>query len=287
MPVIGRDVFPDPAFPLVCRRIASHGNSSILHQHAFHELVVIFSGQGKHLTAVEDYPIQAGDVFLIHGEMGHGYADTRELGLFNILFDPRRLRLPLTELRDVPGYQVLFLVEPNLRERGRFRGRLRLPPRELAEAVALIAQLQEELDKAPPGYRFLARAHLMNLIGFLSRRYSQSRHPDVQPLMRLGEVLSFIERQAVKSSLSVKQLAEMAHMSESSLTRVFRKLTGHSPLDYVIRVRLARASEMIQRGERITEAAFQCGFNDSNYFSRQFKRMTGQTPREFQRAKSE
>ncbi len=44
---------------------------------------------------------------------------------------------------------------------------------------------------------------------------------------------------------------------------------------------------MIQRGERITEAAFQCGFNDSNYFSRLFKRMIGRTPREFHRAKAE
>ena len=71
---------------------------------------MILTGQGRHVTDAGEYPIQAGDVFLIRDQMAHGYADTRDMTLVNILFDPHRLQLPLSDLRDLPGYLVLFRV---------------------------------------------------------------------------------------------------------------------------------------------------------------------------------
>ena len=71
-------------------------------------------------------------------------------------------------------------------------------------------------------------------------------------------------------------------MSESTLMRTFQRVMKRSPVDHVIRVRISRACQLLQRPEtRITEVAFQCGFNDSNYFSRQFRKVTGLTPRQF------
>lgn len=273
-------VFSDRSFPLVYQRHEARRNVP-LHSHDFHELVVILAGRGRHLTDGEEYAIQAGDVFLMHGKMGHGYADIQDMTLANIYFNPRRLRLPLSELRNLPGYQVLFHVEPLLRSREWIRGRLRLQPQDLAKAGVMMAQLQDELSGCLPGYRLMACAHLIGLIRFLSRCYSQAKHPETRSLMHIGEVLSGIERRLAER-LTVRQIARMAHMSERSLTRMFRRVTGHSPNDHVIRVRIARASELLLQGDvRVTEAAIQCGFNDSNYFSRQFKKVMGMTPREF------
>jgi len=275
-------IFTDRDLPLTCLRHETHADTH-LHRHDFHELVVILAGRGRHVTEQEVYPIEAGDVFLVRGEMAHGYADTRAMTLINILFDPRRLKLPLSTLDDLPGYHVLFRVEPRLRERGRFRSRLRLDAADLAEAGNLIARLQDELNARRPGYRFMAATHLMALIGFLSRCYSQAQHPDVKPLMRFGEVLSYVEEHCAER-LTVAGLARRAHMSESTLTRLFHRVTGHPPLEHVIRVRIARARELLQRPDlRITEVAFECGFNDSNYFSRQFKAIAGMPPRLYRR----
>ena len=279
-------IFDDLTFPLSCRRHDTHSDTK-LHRHEFHELVVILAGRGRHVTDGGHYGIEAGDVFLVRGEMAHGYAGTRDMTLVNILFDPRRLKLSLSDLQDLPGYHVLFRVEPRLRAHERFRGRLRLSPQDLAEAGAMIVRLQEELSGRSPGYRFMACLHLMHLIGFLSRCYSHAEHPEVMPLMQFGAVLSHVE-QRFAERLTVPQLAAMAHMSESSLTRMFRRVTGRSPLDHVICVRIARARELLLRGDvRVTEAAFQCGFNDGNYFSRQFKKVTGVTPRAFRSRTSE
>ena len=99
--------------------------------------------------------------------------------------------------------------------------------------------------------------------------------------MRFGEVLSYVEENCA-GQLTIRELARRAHMSESSLTRMFHRITGLAPMEHVIRVRIARARELLLRGDmRITEAAYECGFNDSNYFSRQFKKVVGMTPRSY------
>jgi AraC-like DNA-binding protein len=273
-------VFQDRRFPLVVLKTPRHEPTD-LHGHDFHELVVILSGRGRHITERETYPISAGDAFLLAGAETHGYADTQDLALVNILFDPQRLHLPLADVGDIPGYQALFRVEPMLRSQSRLQSRLQLAPDELAVAAQMIARLQAELRECKPGYRFAACACLMDLILHLSRGYTRSGAPEGGSILRLGQVLSFIEKHFAEP-IRVSQLARLAHMSESSLLRTFRQVMGTSPLDHVIRVRIGKAMELLRHGDvRVTEAAFQCGFRDSNYFARQFRKVTGRTPRQF------
>jgi AraC-like DNA-binding protein len=277
--LLASTIFPDRGFPLACLRHERHGATE-LHSHDFHELVVILGGHGRHITEDRNYPIQAGDVFLIRGDMAHGYADTDRMALVNILFDPRRLRLPMAGLADVPGYQALFRVEPRLRQADQFRHRLRLPPPALTGVAEMLALLTGELDRKAPGYRFAATTHLMNLIGHLSRLYFETPRMDQQPLQKMSEVLSYIEEH-YREPIRMKALARRAGMSESTLTRAFRKVMGCSPIEHVIRVRIGRAADLLRRsGMRVTEAAFECGFTDSNYFARQFRKIMGVSPRQ-------
>ena len=270
----------DESFPLTVHRVEDH-KACVVHSHEFHELVVIMAGRGRHITERKASPLEAGDVFLIRGDMRHGYGDMEGMTLVNILFDPRRLKLPMAFLRDLPGYHALFRVDPQIRTPERVRSRLRLSEEELAEAAGMIALLQEEMSRRKPGYRFLACTHLMALIGFLSRCYAHaSRHAD-RPLLRMGEVLSHIEQHYCEP-IAIRQLTGIAHMSESTLMRTFHRVLGRSPMEHVIRVRIQRAAELLQQGDvRVTEAAFKCGFSDSNYFSRQFRKVMHASPRVF------
>lgn len=271
--------FHDESFPLAVLRLENHGDLG-LHQHEFHELVIIMTGHGRHLTNSESYPIDAGDVFLIRGNMTHGYSQTENMTLVNVLFEPRRLGLPLNLLRDLPGFHALFRVEPRLRNKDLSRERLHLNEEEQTEAAGLLLQLQQELEQRPPGFKFMAFAHLMRLTGFLSRCYAHEPRIQNRMIMRLGKVMSHIEQNYCEP-ITINRLTRIAAMSESTLSRAFHRMLGRSPIEQVIRVRVLRASELLAQGERVTEAAFACGFNDSNYFSRQFRRIMRQTPRAF------
>jgi hypothetical protein len=65
-----------------------------LHAHEFSELVIITGGHGTHFTQTGNYPVSTGDVFVIDPGLGHGYRDTHNLTLKNILFNFDRLNVP-------------------------------------------------------------------------------------------------------------------------------------------------------------------------------------------------
>jgi transcriptional regulator GlxA family with amidase domain len=124
----------------------------------------------------------------------------------------------------------------------------------------------------------------MLIIGLLSRRHGSKTENSPDVPLRLGRVLSRME-QAPSESLSLAELAREAAMSECTFLRKFREATGFSPTDYLLRSRIRRAEELLARRKlSITEVAARCGFEDSNYFSRQFRRVTGVSPRAHRRS---
>ena len=75
--------------------------------------------------------------------------------------------------------------------------------------------------------------------------------------------------------------AKKLFMSERSLQRRFKSASSRTLKDYVTEVRLETACEQLLAGEKISEVAFNCGFNDPSYFSQKFKLHFGLPPSKF------
>jgi AraC-like DNA-binding protein len=278
-----KKLFPDPRFRLHVMRIDSHYESRTPHSHDFEELVVILGGRGKHQVGREVYDIGAGDIFVMLGGMHHCYPEAKNLSLINLLYDTANLRLPLADLGALPGYHALFQVEPRLRQRSRFQSRLKLDMDELARLAVLIGELESELRSKAGGSHFLATAHFMRIFGWLARAYTRIPAAQRKPLDRVSKLLGHIEQHYIEP-LSIDDLTKSARMSPSSLYRLFRYLMGRPPVDYLIRLRISRAAEMLRREPlRVSEISEAVGFSDSNYFTRQFHRVMGVSPREYRR----
>lgn len=67
-------------------------------------------------------------------------------------------------------------------------------------------------------------------------------------------------------------------MSKSALSRAFKTELGVSPVEYVIRERIAYAKQVLQQSKSVKIACFSAGFSDINYFVRLFKQREGITP---------
>ena len=275
-----KDWFHPDGFPISVERREPQEPFG-LHAHEFAEIVIITAGHGVHVTGKETYPLNKGDVFVIGGSRPHDYHSMERLCLLNILFQPDRLNLRTYDLRTLPGYHALFTLEPAWRKRHQFNGRLRLTPSELSVVMGFVEQLETELGSRRSGFRFVAMAAFMQIVGYLSRCYAKAKNSDSRALLRIGAAISHLEEN-YSGHVDLDQLAAIARMSNRNFVRTFQAALGNSPIAHLIQLRVNHAASLLCRTEKnVTEIAFQVGFNDGNYFSRQFRKLLGVTPSQY------
>lgn len=86
------------------------------------------------------------------------------------------------------------------------------------------------------------------------------------------------------AKLDVQQLASSANMSVSAFHKAFKEVTADSPLQYLKKIRLSRARDLIvQQNMKAYLAADAVGYESPSQFSREFKRHFGQSPADFKR----
>ena len=94
----------------------------------------------------------------------------------------------------------------------------------------------------------------------------------------MAEVMKHMESH-YPETITVKDLAAIAHLSLSQFERRFKVLFQVTPVQYLIRLRLAKACQLLTSSTaKITDIATQCGFYDHSHFIRQFKRAYGHPP---------
>lgn len=83
-------------------------------------------------------------------------------------------------------------------------------------------------------------------------------------------------------------LSGLANMSQSSLRRLFKEHTGKSPSDFVKDLRMMTAARrLLTTDQRVSNIAYEVGFDDPNYFSRMFRSVFGASPQAYRRASRE
>ena len=91
-----------------------------------------------------------------------------------------------------------------------------------------------------------------------------------------------------QENVTLDALVESSGYSESHFCHRFKEVTGHTPFAYLNRVRVIKAAELlITTGDKITEIAARCGFDNVSYFNRVFRRQMGTSPREYRMAERE
>ncbi len=155
-----------------------------------------------------------------------------------------------------------------------------LPPRAGLMALGETAQAAAEgdghlgLDEA--GLWFAARC-----LAALSDRPARPRAPAPRERRRAVEAALWLDAHA-QDPIDLARVAGIAGLSPFHFLRLFARVTGVTPHQYVVRRRLRHAAHLLVRGDLpITEIAFESGFGDLSNFVRSFHRATGQSPRRF------
>ena len=275
-----KDFFEDPTLPLQVY-IRDPQPEFPMHSHGFDELVIILKGTAMHIIDEQEFPVKVGDVFVIEQNRAHQYQQMHGLALANILFDPEALAMSQWDIRALPGFHALFSLEPAFRAQHNFKSRLQLSDAQLNQINEKIHDLTRETEQRNPGYRIMARGLFMQLAVTLSRAYSSTPSEESIDLLRIGDAIAHIETHYAEK-LTLDELARKSHLSQRHFSRVFQECIGHSPIEHLMHVRCQKAAELLKGTDRtITDIAFDCGFSDSNYFTRCFRRTMNQTPRQY------
>lgn len=98
------------------------------------------------------------------------------------------------------------------------------------------------------------------------------------------EAQHYVE-QNYRKEITLNRMSDVLHVHPNYFSRVFKEKTGMSFVDYVSHVRVKHAENLLRTDNKrsVKEISIECGYKDSNYFGRVFKRHTGMSPADFRR----
>ena len=157
----------------------------------------------------------------------------------------------------------------------------------LGEDALLNTLFEEVLTELEIGYTALNLVYVSQALAHLLGAIIRRRHgnwqgaPDArQKITRSIEMMGA----HLDQPLRMAQLAAMVNLSNAEFTRLFRAQTGYAPKDYFTRLKMHKASQLLDNTElTVKEISFQVGFEDPLHFSRVFKRINDISPTEHRR----
>ncbi|MCR5217759.1 helix-turn-helix domain-containing protein [Treponema sp.] len=250
-----------------------------MHNHDFFELVVIYRGKGIHTDQKESFELSEGDLLCVHPGQFHSYTEVKDLELMNIMIRPDFFYDLNEEITKIPSYSELFTF--NSRSKKASVSRIHLNKIQLLAVKEIIASIQNEFSQDLPLVQIKINCLLLELIIYILRAKENPDFPAVNKKSSASILVQYMEKN-YQRNISMQDLMEIGAMSESSVLRAFKHLTGYSPFVYQNKLRMLYATTALAESSTdITTIAYQCGFNDSNYFSRSFKKFVGMTPSEY------
>jgi len=157
-----------------------------------------------------------------------------------------------------------------------------------ARVGALAAAVNaERVAGYPSGRLFLdsveqaLAAALVN--GYAVRHRSVQTHRGGLGSARLRRIKEFVDAR-IEDELTLCEMAQAVELSTAYFSRMFRKSTGETPHQFLLRQRLERAEKMLRSADgRVMDVAVACGFKSQQHFAQVFRHVYGVSPTEYRR----
>lgn len=305
----------DKTYPYLDMRIQDGSDISIehwsdtrdvgMHSHNFYELMLIDRGTSNHFYNHTNTMLIPGDAVLITPHKPHGYSFSGEISVYNFQFLTEALDKTVMEFlnagqmlereEESRGKETLYWEElltkredfkdtvcPMFEINNSKQGVIHLGPEERSKIGVLVqylTQAQEAADQSglmeKKKYAELILLELKKAHDHQNQKYLISSKSNQK---MIAELLRYIEENLARE-IDIVAFARKYSFSPNHFRKLFKDMTGLSPVAYINRLRILRAYDCIQKQNMsIKEAAEYVGIYDYNYFSRMFKKVMGYSP---------
>jgi AraC family transcriptional regulator len=157
-----------------------------------------------------------------------------------------------------------------------------------ARVGALAATVNaERIAGFPSGRLFLDSVEQALAVALVNdyavRHHSLQTHRGGLGSARLRRIKEFIDAK-IEDDLTLCEMAQAVELSPAYFSRMFRKSTGETPHQFLLRRRLERAKKMLRSAdERVLDVAVACGFKSQQHFAQVFRHVCRVTPTEYRR----
>jgi len=99
---------------------------------------------------------------------------------------------------------------------------------------------------------------------------------------RLRRIYAHVDKN-YHQKIELREVAEISNMSKEAFCRYFKKVSNYTFIEFLNRYRISQSKRLLMSGNSVSEACYQTGFESLSYFSRTFKKVTNETPRDFRK----
>ncbi len=149
------------------------------------------------------------------------------------------------------------------------------------DILVLFRNLIEMVQASLTGYPQQIAGITMQILGLINN-VALHRDYNNDPVGKLIAKAKFIIQESFENTIDMQQLAKELSMSYSSFRKAFKQITGESPNQYHLSLRLNRARDLLTSTVlKINEIAEHTGFDSVFYFSKMFKKKNGVSPKSY------
>lgn len=241
-------------------------NNEIEHTHEFNELVIVDKGCGVQVFNGDLYFIQEGDIFLVKEGDRHFYNELGTLKLMNLQINTRY------------RFQYLQQFEAILEQTYVKNGEnfIWLMPKDKDFCVNLIRRIPQIYRQPAPIACFQAETAFMQILSTIMLSHSSIQHSSTQ--YKIRNILIYLQRNYAQE-IDWLVLSDLFFITYKTMTRKLKELTGMTPVNYLNRLRLLSARDKLRHSDdSVTDIAGLCGFNNSDYFAKCYKKHFALSP---------
>lgn len=229
--------------------------SSVLHSHEFFEIEIILHGSGTHTMNFKDYAIQRGMVWLCTPADFHEIHMDESAEYWTIIFD-----------ETVIGAERMQILLQS-------------------DSICKVVN-EETLKRLDTITKLIYDEHLSGgdyrpLMDYLFNAIIPST-PVRREVSTIHQAILYIETY-FRNNPSLANVAAQVSLSPNYFSNLFKKETGETYVNYLNRRKVTCAMKLLESGVPVSTACFESGFGSLSGFLQSFKKVTGQSPNEYQK----
>lgn len=252
------------------------------HFHSEFEIVYLLKSAGKRFVADSVEPFDEGDLTLLGSNLPHFWkSEIREGG-----DNENRVNAIVVQFHkdffreEINSYAEFHPISELLKRASRGVSFSKEAGRKIGKMLKRLLKMKG-LERMLYFIKIMdAMAHMDSYRLLASKGYQVGEHKELNS--RLDKVMHFINTN-YQRKISQEEIASNIGMTTAAFCRYFKEKTGKGFIFFVNEMRIGYACKLlIENHLSISQICFECGFNNLSNFNRIFKRLTGNTPGEYQ-----